>query len=56
VLQAVQQKLASTQRELSSVEAQMEVCEREARAGELVNQELNQLSDDVRVYQSIGKM
>ncbi|KAI9597285.1 Prefoldin [Syncephalis fuscata] len=55
-MQQMQIKLQDDQRELSKVTAQVQKCEREQRTSAVVSRELDTLTDDVRVYKSIGKM
>jgi len=56
LLNSIQSRLVSSQRQLSIVNAQMKGRAREAKLQELTMEQLQGLGDKTRVYKGVGKM
>lgn len=56
LLNSIQTRMVSSQRELSTVQAQMKGRSREARVQELTMEQLQKLGPETRLYKAIGKM
>lgn len=56
LLNSIQSRLVSSQRQLSIVNAQMKGRAREAKLQELTMEQLQGLGDQTRVYKGVGKL
>lgn len=56
MFQAIQVKIAEDNRQLVSLRSQIQSKEREQKMAELTSRELEHVPNDVRVYESVGKM
>lgn len=56
LLNSIQSRLVSSQRQLSVVNAQMKGRAREAKLQELTMEQLQGLGDQTRVYKGVGKL